>query len=107
MFYENDDFFNQILRSHEEGDGKKGKEYMKAMLWIRIRSDPKLLAGSGSGKNVSGPDPDSDGSKMNDKLINFTVSQPNAQLKTNISLFFHKNCPKKLKVIKKTSTKGL
>jgi hypothetical protein len=37
MLYEDDDFFNQILRSHEEGDGKKGKEYMKAMVWIRIR----------------------------------------------------------------------
>jgi hypothetical protein len=61
MFYEDDDFFNQILRSHEEGDGKKGKEYMKKSNGVdpdpvgsktvgRIRIRKKNHLGSGSGK---------------------------------------------------------
>jgi hypothetical protein len=39
MFYEDDDFFNQILRSHEEGDGKKG-----------VPIQLKQCGGSGSGR---------------------------------------------------------
>jgi hypothetical protein len=38
-------------------------QYNWAVLWIRIRSDPKLLVGLGSGKIIS--DPDSSGSEMN------------------------------------------
>ena len=30
----------------------------KAVLWIRIRMDPKLLPGSGSGSRIKVPDPD-------------------------------------------------
>ncbi len=38
-----------------------------AVLWIRIRSDPKLLAGSGYGSEKIFPDPEpgSSGSEMN------------------------------------------
>jgi hypothetical protein len=42
-------------------------ECFKTVLWIRIRSDPKLLEGSGygSGKIIPDPDPGRAGSEMN------------------------------------------
>jgi hypothetical protein len=56
------------------------------VLWNRIRSDPKLLAGSG--KIIPDPDPGRSGSEMNlkknysEKLIkNLTISQKMLNLK--------------------------
>jgi hypothetical protein len=54
-------------------------QVLQTMLRIRIRSDPKLLAGSG--KII--PDPGSPDPEKRNKtsLIKFTTSPPNVQLK--------------------------
>jgi hypothetical protein len=67
------------------------------VLWIRIRMDPKLLAGHGSGKNHSGSGQlriqNEFEVNYSEKLIKFL--NKNAQLKT-INSFLSKKIPTKL-----------
>jgi len=64
---------------------KKKSSLLKAVLWIRIRSDPELFEGSGSGINSFGSGSDQAQFGMNFK--------PNFSVKINV---FSTECGKKV-----------